>query len=78
MPFPVECAYCGTEPRQRFAVRALKHLGWHLEMVYGNEVWICPSCTRGEPGDPDGETHRGGESAAYEREQQADIQRNLK
>lgn len=31
-----------------------------------------------EPEDPDGEAFRGGEAAAYEREQQAEIQRTLK
>jgi hypothetical protein len=31
-----------------------------------------------EPGDPDGEVFRGDEAAAFEREQQADIQRELK
>jgi hypothetical protein len=31
-----------------------------------------------EPGDPDGEAFMGNEAREYEREQQADIQRNLK
>lgn len=36
----------------------------------------CGACERDE--DADGEAFRGGEAAAYEREQQADIQRDLK
>ena len=40
--------------------------------VCGKEECKC------EPGDPDGECFRGGEAAAYEAEQQAWIQRNLK
>lgn len=39
--------------------------------------WGCPECqwVEGqEPGDPDGEAFRGGEAAAYEREQMSDAQ----
>lgn len=42
----------------------------------------CPACREWrdnrEPNEDDGEAFRGGEAAAYEREQQADIQRDLK
>jgi hypothetical protein len=43
--------------------------------------WGCPECQwfegkePREPGDPDGEAFRGGEAAAYEREQMAGWQR---
>jgi hypothetical protein len=39
---------------------------------YGVRYGGCEDC---EPGDPDGEAFRGGEAAAYEREQMAGYQR---
>ena len=39
---------------------------------YGTRYSGCENC---EPGDADGEAFRGGEAAAYEREQMADAQR---
>ena len=52
------------------------------------DEWVskreCPMCgavtvkAEAEPPEPDGEAFRGGESQAFEREQQAAIQRTLK
>lgn len=42
---------------------------------YGIRYGGCEDC---EPPEPDGEAFRGGEAAAYERDQQAAIQRDLK
>ena len=39
---------------------------------------LCRDCDNYEPGDADGEDFRGGEAAAFEREQMAHIQRTLK
>lgn len=53
----------------------LKH-GKELPMgPYGIRYGGCDDC---EPPEPDGEAFRGGEAAAYEREQMAHIQRTLK
>ena len=42
---------------------------------YGTRYGGCDDC---EPPEPDGEAFRGGEAAAYAREQMAGIQRDLK
>lgn len=45
-------------------------------------VHFCASCAaeydNREPGDPDGEAFRGGEATAFQRDEQARIQRELK
>lgn len=47
-----------------------------LDPIYGVVYVTCGDCYGGA--EPDGEAFRGGEAAAYEREQQAEIQRTLK
>lgn len=47
-----------------------------LDPVYGRFYATCGDCYGGR--EPDGEMWRGNEKAAYEREQQAEIQRTLK
>jgi hypothetical protein len=45
----------------------------HQAELANDREWLC-----GEPPEPDGECFRGGEAAAFEAEQQARIQRELK
>lgn len=71
------CAVCKLPPEgnQLYPMRSAR----------GGVVWACEYCARDiqdaqrrEPPEPDGEAFRGGEAAAYELEQQAEIQRTLK
>lgn len=56
-------------------VFCLRHGKPLLDGMYGYKASNCEDC---EGPEPDGECFRGGESAAYEREQMAHIQRTLK
>lgn len=53
-------------------VFCLRHGKPLLDGMYGHKASNCEDC---EPPEPDGEAFRGGEAAAYEREQMAKWQR---
>jgi hypothetical protein len=71
---PFQCRDCWLESLDP-DLFCLKH-GTELPMgPYGIRYGGCEDC---EPPEPDGEAFRGGEAAAYEREQMAAIRRDLK
>ena len=75
------CEHCGEHEAVYLAQQHPRYDGWAAWMGYRYPA-LCQACwteaDNAEPGEPDGEAFRGGEAAAYEAEEMARVQRELK